>query len=156
MDISKDDLSFEELKWNTWRQAEKSITFAGATGNAIGDFDGTGDPFDIFTVTGTVMVKLIAVCTTTLTIDATATLSVGTTITKAGLIALEAGDAIDVNEIWHDTTCDASVEAATVAPEFIVNQDIIGTTETANIKTGVIKFICLWKPISSDGNLVAA
>jgi len=150
------DFDYEDARYNKWRQVEKDITFAGATTNAIGDFDGTGDPFDIFTVTGTVIVKLIAVCTTTLTIDATATFKVGTAITPAGLIALEAGDAIDVNEIWHDTDCDASVEAATVAPEFIVNQDIIGTTETANIKTGVIKFICLWKPVSKDGNVIAA
>ena len=152
----KTDLEYENINIDGWRRVEKSITFAGATTNAIGDFDGTGEPHDIFTVTGTVLAKLIAVCTTTLTIDATATLSVGTAITKAGLIALEAGDAIDVNEIWHDTTCDSSVEAATVAPEYIVNQDIVGITETANIKTGVIKYICLWKPLSQNGLVEAA
>jgi len=146
----------KESKKDIWRLAEKSITFAGATPNAIGDFDGTGEPHTIFTVTGTVICKVIAVATTTLTIDATATLEVGTAVTTAGIIAQTAGDAPDVNEIWHDASPDASVEAATVAAEKIVNQDIIGTTDTANIKTGVIKYICLWKPLSSDGDVVAA
>ena len=156
MEGNLNDLKHSNLQYDGWRQAQKDITFAGATENAIGDYDGTGDPFDIFTVTGTVTARLIAVCTTSLTIDSSATLSVGSAITPAGLIALEAGDAIDVNEIWHDTDCDASVELGTVAPEFIVNQDIIGTTATANIKTGVIRFICLWKPMSRDGNVVTA
>ena len=57
-----------------WRYVNKSITFAGATPNAIGDHDGTGDPADVFTVTGIVKVKLIAVCTTALTYDANATI----------------------------------------------------------------------------------
>ena len=151
-----EDVRQSDTRYDGWRQVEKSITFLGGTTNAIGDFNGTGEPHTIFTVTGTVIMRLIAVCTTTLTIDATATLKVGTAITPDGLINLEAGDAIDVNEIWHDTNSDASVELGTVAPEFIVNQDVIGTTATANIKTGVIKYMCLWKPISTDGNVVAA
>ena len=150
------DLKLSTLKYDGWQQVEKSITFDGATTNAIGDFDGTGDPYDIFSVTGTVLVKLFAVCTTTLTIDATATAEIGTALLDDGLIATTAGDAIDVNEIWHDTTPDSSIELATVAAETIVNQDIIGSTKTANIKTGVIKFICVWRPISIDGNVNAA
>ena len=150
------DLKRDNLRYDGWRQAEKSITFIGGTTDAIGDFNGTGDPFDIFTVTGIVRAKVFAVCTTTLTIDATATLEVGTAIGTASIIAQVAGDAIDVNEIWHDAAPDASVEASTVVAENIVTQDIIGTTATANILTGVIKFICLWKPVSNDGNVVAA
>ena len=155
-DKSLNGMNFAHRKYDGWKQVERSITFDGGTTNATGDFNGTGEPHNIFTVTGTVTMRLIAVCTTSLVIDATATLQVGTAITSAGIIALEAGDAIDVNEIWHDTTSDASVELGTVAPEFIVNQDVIGTTATANITAGVIKYLCLWKPISSDGEVVAA
>lgn len=150
------DLDFSTRKYGGWKQVEKSITFAGATPNAIGDFDGTGDPYDIFSVTGTVVVKLYAVCTTTLTIDATATAEVGTALLDDGLIATTAGDAIDVNEIWHDNAPDSSIELDSVAPETIVNQDIIGSTKTANIKTGVVKFICVWRAVSVDGNITAA
>lgn len=153
-DIS--DLKYSDARFNNWRQIEKSITFAGATPNAIGDFDGTGEAHSIFTVTGTVIAKVIALCTTTLTIDATATLEVGTAKNTAGIIAQTAGDAIDVDEIWHDASPDASVETATVNAEKIVNQDIQGKTATANILTGVIKYICLWKAVSRDGNVVAA
>lgn len=150
------DLKYSDLRYNGWRQIEKSITFAGATGNAIGDYNGTGEPHDIFTVTGTVQARIIAICTTTLTIDSSATLEVGTAKSTAGIIAQTAGDAIDVNEIWHDNAPDSSVESSAVAGELIINEDIIGTTATANINTGVIKYICLWKPISADGNVVAA
>ncbi len=142
--------------WPQYDFQEKIVTFAGATPNAIGDFDGTGNPVTMFTVTGIVEMSIIAVCTTTLTIDGGATAEVGTTVTTAGLIAQTAGDAIDVNEIWHDATPDASVELTSVVARNIVSSDVILTVATANILTGVIKFIVRWAPISSDGNVVSA
>jgi hypothetical protein len=132
----------------------KAITFDGGTPNAIGDHDGTGDPFTIATVTGTVVVRVIAVCTTALV--GAATLEVGTVGYTAKIIAQIAdAEDIDVNEIWHDATCDSSVEAFTVAPELIVANglDIIGTVGTANITAGVITFYIMWRPIS-DGATV--
>lgn len=156
MEGSLNDLKHSDLQYNGVRQAEKVITFAGATTDGIGDFDGTGNPFDIFSVTGTVIAKVFALCTTTLEIDATATLETGTALSTAALIALTAGDAIDVNEIWHDAAPDASIELSSILTEKIISQDVIGTVATANINTGVLKFICLWKPISKDGNVVAA
>ena len=136
----------------------KDITFAGGTANAIGDFDGTGNPATIFTVTGRVRCKLRAVVTTTLTIDATATVEVGITGNTAIFIALTAADAPDVNEIWHDATPDNATELESVNAERILanGQDIILTCATANTLTGVIRFYCEWTPISADGNVVAA
>lgn len=135
----------------------KTITFDGGTANAIGDHDGTGDPFDIFTVTGDVIVRVWGFCTTNLA-GASATLEVGTENTTAGLIAQTTGTDIDANELWHDASPDASVEATSVATEnFVLNgEDIVGTVGTANITAGVIKFYCAWYPISSDGNVTAA
>lgn len=153
---NRNDLQLEDLDVNGWRRAEKSITFEGGTTNAIGDFDGTGEPHGMFTVTGTVLMKLFARCSTTLTIVATATLEVGTTTTTAGLIAQTAGDAIDEGEIWHDATPDASVEETSVVAERFVSEDVEGLTATANINTGVIDYVCLWKPISKNGKVVAA
>lgn len=133
---------------------EKIVTLAaGLNGN--GDFDGTGNPSTIFTVTGTVVMKLYAICTTDV-VGASATLSVGVLGTTAGLIALTTGTNIDVGEIWHDATPDSGVENDTVAPEKIVNSDVILTVGTANATGGVIKFICLWKPVTINGNVVAA
>ena len=137
--------------------AEKTITFDGGTSNAIGDHDGTNDPFDIFTVTGEVDVKVYAVCTTNLA-GATATLEVGVTGATAGIIAQTTATDIDANDLWHDASPDAGLElSSVVTAKTIVNGlDIIGTVGTANITAGVIKFVCLWKPVSTDGEVTAA
>ena len=135
--------------------SHKKITFAGGTANAIGDHDGTGDPFDIFTVTGLVVARIFGFCTTNLVGDSS-TLEVGTAKSTAAIIAQTVGTNIDANEIWHDATPDNSVELLTVAPQEIVGQDVIGTVGTANITAGVIDFYAIWYPLSPDGNLVAA
>ena len=142
----------------TWAlTAEKAITFAGGTTNAIGDHDGTQDPFTIFTVTGTVKVRIFAVVETTLV--GAATLEVGMVGATAALLAqLADATVLAAGEIWHDGTPDAFVELATVAPEKIVanSKNIIGTVGTANITAGKLRFICAWYPLSADGKVVAA
>jgi len=151
------ELINSDKMYNGWQQVEKEITFDGGTTNAIGDHDGTNDPFDIFTVTGTVRLKLIGVCTTTL-VGASATLEVGVTGTTAGIIAQTTGTDIDVNEIWHDASPDAGVEAESVLVEKIVanSLNVIGTVGTANITAGVIKFFCMWRPLSEDAEVTPA
>lgn len=153
-DIS--DINYSNMRYDGWRQTEKEITFNGGTENAIGDFDGTGNPFTIFSVTGNVKVKVSAICTTNLA-GASATLEVGVTGSTASLIAQTTATDIDANEIWHDATPDSPVEASSVITEKIIANglDIIGTVATANITAGVIKFVCLWKPITSDGAVSA-
>lgn len=133
----------------------KTVTFAGGTANNMGDFDGTGNPYTLFTVTGTVMMKLFATCGTDLA-GASATVSVGVTGATAGLIALTTATDIDANEIWHDATPDARVELSSVATEKIVNSNVIQTVGTANVTGGVLTYHCIWKPISTDGLVVAA
>lgn len=139
-------------------KAEKVATFAGAVTNDPGDFNGTGNPLTLFTITGTVKLRLLAVCETTLTIDANATLEVGITGGTAKLVAQVAGDAIDVGEIYHDATPDSKIELTSVLVENIIanGSDIIQTVATANILTGVIKYIAIWYPLSKDGKVVAA
>ena len=151
------DLDFSTRKYDGWQQVQKEITFKGGTANAIGDHDGTSDPFDIFTVTGDVKAKIIGVCTTTLS-GASATIEVGVSGATASLIAQSTATDIDVNEIWHDATPDAEVELATVMTEKIIANglDVQGLVGTANIVSGVIRFNCLWRPLSVDGNIVAA
>lgn len=131
--------------------------FIGGTADARGDYDGTSNPTTLFTVTGDVVVRVIGVCTTNLA-GATATLEVGTTKSTASIIAQTTGTDIDANELWHDASPDTNVEAATVAAaKFVVGgADIIETIGTANLTAGEIYYICLWRPISPDGNVVAA
>ena len=141
--------------WPQYKSLETTVTFDGGTVNAIGDHDGTGDPHTLFTVTGIVELTIIAVCETGLT-GASGTVEVGTAITSGGILPLTVGTTIIANEIWHDASCDASVEATSVAKRNIVNQDVILTCKTANITAGVIRFIARWSPISADGKVEVA
>jgi len=138
-------------------KAEKDMTFAGGTTNDPGDYDGTGNPATLFTVTGTVLVRLLAVCETSLA-GASATLEVGITGNTAGLIAQTTGTDIDVGEIWHDATPDAKVELSSVLSENILanGSDIIQTVATANLTAGKIKYVAIWYPLSKDGSVVPA
>jgi len=154
------DLQYEDLKYSGWKKAETSLTFDGGTTNDPGDFDGTGNPSTLFTVTGAVEVKFLCYCTDTLT-GASATIEVGTAKTTAGLIAQTTAANIVVNEIWHDATPDASIEATTILAttalgQKTVIQDIICTVGTANITAGTLKFVCLWRPLTEDGKVVSA
>jgi hypothetical protein len=136
-------------------KSKKTITFTGGSANTIGDNDGTLDPFNIFTVTGDVAVYVGGVCKTDLA-GATATLEVGVTGNTAILIPQTTATGIDVNMFWHDASV-ALAEGFT--PQIHViggGLDIIGTVGTADITGGVIDFYCFWRPLSSDGFVVAA
>lgn len=135
----------------------KVMTFAGGTANDPGDYDGTGNPATLFTITGRVIIKLIAVCDTNLA-GASATLAVGITDAATSIIAQSTATDIDAGEIWHDATPDSAIELASVTASRILSngQDIIQTVGTANITGGKITYYCYWRPISSDANVVAA
>ena len=136
--------------------ASKTITFDGGTADAIGDYDGTGDPFDIFTVTGDVMCFVIGVCKTTLV--GAATLEAGVAGATAALLA-QIADAtgLAVNEVWAADASPSLAEAYTPKYHFIGGGlDIIGSIGSANITAGVIDFYCFYRPLSADGKIVAA
>lgn len=143
------------LRWEDGQIEVKEMTFAGGTTDDPGDFNGAGNPATLFNVTGVVAMRLFAICGTDLA-GASATVSVGTTNAAAALIAQTTATNIDVNEIWHDASPDASVEAISVATEKIVADDVIQTVGTANITAGQLTYYCLWRPISPDGNVSAA
>ena len=133
----------------------KTMTFAGGTTNDPGDFDGTGNPATLFTVTGDVMVFIMGVCKTTLV--GAATLEVGVTGATSSLLA-QIADAttLAVNEGYVDATPTLG-EAFT--PQFHLiggGLDIIQTIGSANITAGKIDYHCFWRPLSSDGNIVSA
>lgn len=133
---------------------DKTVTFSNAT-NGNGDYDGTGNPQTLFTVTGTVLLRVLARCTTNLT-STSGTLEVGTALSTAGLIAQTTASAIDANEIWHDATPDSSIEATTVLTQKIVSQNVIQTVATADVSAGVIVYTALWYPLSAGASVVAA
>lgn len=157
MGVPRDDNNVPVIDSRFALRAEKLITFVGGTTNGIGDHDGTGDPFTIFTVTGHVMVRLLAIVETDLA-GASATLEVGVAGDTANLIAQSTATDIDASEIWHDATPDSPDELTSVLAEKIIanGKDIIGTVGTANITSGAIRFMCFWYPLSEGASVVAA
>lgn len=134
--------------------AKKTMTFAGGTTNDPGDYDGTGNPATLFTISGgMVAVKLFARVTTALA-GATATIAVGTTVNNATIIASTTATNLAVNEVWNDASPDISAEVDSTLR--IVSQNIIQTIGTANITSGVIEYVAIWKPITEGATLVAA
>ena len=133
--------------------------FAGGTTNARGDDGGTNDPFTLFTVTGDVLVRIYGVCTTLLA-GTSATLEVGITGNTALLLPQSTATDIDANDIWFDATPTevGGVALASITGPFVIvnGLDIIETVATADITSGNIYYICLWRPLSRDGSVVAA
>lgn len=155
--IGKDPNNVAVIDTRFALSAEKVITFDGGTANAIGDHDGTGDPFTIFTVTGVVLVRVVGIVETDLV--GAGTLEVGVVGNTASVIAQVAdATALDVGELWHDNTPDQGIELSSVMTEKVISggKDIVGTVGTANITAGAIRFLCFWYPLSADGNVVSA
>ncbi len=130
---------------NLGLMASKAITYSALTTGAVG-------LTTLFTVTGTVAVRVFAVASGT-DLTGSGTLEVGISGNTAAVIAQTAATAIDVGEIWLDTT-PATVEA--LPSILIVAGDIIQTIGTNTVTAGTLTYYCLWTPITSDGNIVAA
>ncbi len=132
--------------------------FTGGTDNTRGDDGGTKDPLTLFKVTGDVLVRIFGVCTVDLVSAGGGTLEVGVANNTAALIAQTVGTAIDAGELWSDSTPTLGVDtlASVLGPYLVVNSNnIIETIGTADITAGNIYYICLWRPVSPDGNVEA-
>lgn len=129
---------------------KKSVTFANVAGQ------GAVGTVALFTVTGLIYVKIIGICGDDLV--GAATLEVGVTGSTALCLAQIANaTTLDAGEIYADATA-AAFKAVTdsVPPENLVTTDIFATVGATNITAGQVDFYAIWRPISSDGNLVAA
>lgn len=133
------------------RIVEKEVAFDGTAGN------GAQGTVALFTVTGTILLKLYAICSESLA-GASATIAVGTANNATDLIAQATATDIDEHDIWHDNSPDKDIESSSVVSQKIVSNgnNLIATIGTADITDGTIKFIAEWTPLSSDGNLTAA
>lgn len=136
-----------------WNACSKSITYVAGTTGAIATST-------LFTVTGVVRVRIVALCGTTLTSGGSPTIEVGTAITTAGLLPQVANaTGIAAGELWHmqDGTVDASVEAESTAfITKVVSQNIAQKIASATVTAGVLTYYCFWQPLSPDGTVVAA
>ena len=144
-----------ELAQGTPNVVTKRATLLGGTTNDPGDYDGSGNPYTLFTVTGDVQVYVFGVVKTTLT-GGSSTISVGVTGATAAIIALTTATTMVVNEGWLAAAPSLAVAVAPVYNVIGGGLDIIQTTATANVTAGVIDYYCYWKALSTDGNVVAA
>jgi len=142
---------------------EKIVTFAGATTDAWGNDAGALDGGVLFTVTGLVTCKVVAICTTDCT-GAGSTDEVGITGDTAIFMPTTTMTTLDDGEIWLNNSTPATYfiigeeqAAADNYPIYMLNgNDIILTTKTADTEAGVVEFSVFWKPISSDGLIIDA
>ena len=137
--------------------AEKNMVFAGATVNDPGDYTGgTGNPATLFTVTGNVLVYLFGICSTSLV--GSATLKVGVTGNDAGLLAqiADVAASLDENMTYFDSSPALGEGVAPVFHPIGGGLDIIQTVGSANITAGELDYYCFWRPLSSNGLVVAA
>jgi hypothetical protein len=128
------------------------------------DFDvstGATDEYDIFTVTGDVMVRVIGVCETSVTDAAGASrLQVGVTGATTALLAQITGPDLVAGEIWHDATPTTEIEKIDISGSHTAvitgGQDIVMEISGAAVTAGLINFYCYFMPLSADGDVVAA
>jgi len=131
---------------------------------AVGNYNFTDDTgaqaaYTIFTVTGDVLLTVIGICDVACE-GATATIEVGVSGNTAALIAQTTATTLIANEIWHDSTPTTTLEKniITEAAQAVIagGQHVIMTIGTANLTAGDIDFYAIWRPLSSDGNVVPA
>ncbi len=122
-------------------------------------FSNTSGAVNLFTVTGDVIARIIAIVKTVVASAGGCNGSVGIAGATAAIIASTDITLMAADEIWHDNSPDALIEAMSVAGAagFIISggKDIV-LTLSAQADSGAVTFYCLWSPLSADGAVVAA
>jgi len=108
----------------------------------------------LFTVTGEVEVTVIGYIDVAPTSIGALTLEVGVAGATAGLIAQTGKAVLLIDLLWIDAT--PAVLITKPSNKVIANgADIIHTIAGADATAGQITYYCWWRPLSSDGNVVA-
>lgn len=131
-------------------KCQKDYTFSNTAGGA----------YAMFTVTGDVIVRIAAVCTTSITSAAGANIELGIAGATTVIIAQTLSTNLVAREIWHDATPDSEIEnmsqTTVMSDHFISDGNDIILTLSAQVDTGALSFYAFWTPLSSDGNVIPA
>lgn len=107
----------------------------------------------LFTVTGDVLISVFGVCTTNMA-GSGADFEVGVTSNTAGLIAQIADvEDLDAGDVYIDGTPEVGVAAVPAMQILNGGLDVLLKITNATITGGVVTFYCLWRPLSSTGNV---
>ena len=112
---------------------------------------------DLFTVTGDVIVRIIAVVKTNCASAGGCNAEIGIAADTDAIIPTTDVTLLAAQEIWHDATPDSEIEALVTFREYIITDgnDII-ITPSAQIDSGALLFYCFWTALSSGATVVAA
>ena len=141
------DANRQIISSNEAFKLESTWTFAAATTGAIA-------AHTLFTVTGNILLTIFGVVDTTITSAGAPTIEVGVTGNTAALIAQSLAASLADGEVWVDGTL-TRVGVGAVPAMQVLNDgnDVILTVATATLTAGAVDFYCLWRPLSSDGNI---
>jgi len=103
----------------------------------------------LFTISGDVIVRIVAVCKVVCASAGACNASVGIAASTAHIIALTNITLLAAMEIWHDNAPANEIEALTVIKDRIITDgnDIL-LTLSAQADSGQIAFYCFWTPLS--------
>lgn len=130
-----------------YKISSKTVTFSNTSGTV-----------NLFTVTGDVIVRIIALCTTNVASAAAGSVSVGISGTTDAILPATLGTDLDAREIWHDNSPSSEIESLSDSlKEYVITDgDDIILTCSAQIDSGALVFYCYFIPLSGDGAVVAA
>ena len=135
-------------------KTRKTVTFTGATGA------GAVEALQIFQVTGVVVVDLIVpYITGTLTSGGAATIGLGAVGNGQFFIAPTAYSNLAANDIWLSDTSHGNTGAdlnnINGVRNHITRQNILLDILVAAITGGSMEITAFWRPVTSDGQLIA-
>ena len=125
----------------------RTMVFDGGTANDPGDESGTGNPADLFVVTGIVEARIYVHCTVDLE-GATATFEVGIAGDTDLFVATTTGT---------DTTDAITASLASGLASYLISTGtIIQTVAVADITAGTLVYTCEWMPRSAGATVAVA
>ena len=133
--------------------------------HSIGNYNFTDDggaqgAFTIYTVTGDVLMQVFGLCQVLLDSGGAATVELGIAGNTAALIAQTLATDVDAYETWQDNAPETNPGDVSTAfgSYFVVanGADVIFTVGTADLTAGDLDFHAFWRPLSTDGAVVAA
>lgn len=124
----------------------QDITFSTSTGTV-----------NVFTVTGDVLIRIIAVVTTNVVPNTTANIRLGVIGNTDAMIVDTSSADLDAREIWNDSGVTNEIESADSVRSYIVTDgnDVV-LTLSAQVNSGVIRFYCFWTPLGNGGKVANA
>jgi hypothetical protein len=152
--INSNTINVDEINVGGGGLVEKTWDFA-VDGHVSGSHD-------IFTITGDVRMKLLAICETSLAGGgAGAQVTLGFNGATTNLIGQTTATGIDAGEIWTSSTIASNLAVNTVAAA-VFDRIVSGYTSvkinivSASTSTGKIHFYCWWEPLSAGSAVAAA